>query len=143
MKRPLGEILSEFENFPLQFSSGFESSPSITNLDNDNDLEIIIGTSQNLSVIDIKSETNSEEFYWNTYRGDNHKTGYYFSDSILGGDLNVDTLLNVLDLVVAINIIVGNSEATTSQLLAGDLNNDNNFDVLDIVILVNLILSEN
>ena len=134
---------TEFENFPLQFSSGFESSPSIINLDDDDDLEIIIGTSQNLSVIDIKSETNTEEFYWNTYRGDNHKTGYYFSDSLLGGDLNLDTLLNVLDLVVAINIIVGNSEATASQLFAGDLNNDNNFDVLDIVILVNLILLEN
>ena len=134
---------TEFENFPLQFSVGFESSPSVINLDSDNDLEIIIGTSQNLSVIDIKNETNTEGFYWNTYRGDNHKTGYYFSDSLLSGDLNLDTLLNVLDLVVAINIIIGNSEATSSQLLAGDLNNDTNFDVLDIVILVNLILSEN
>jgi len=134
---------TEFENFPLQFSVGFESSPSVINLDSDNDLEIIIGTSQNLSVIDIKTQTNTEEFYWNTYRGDNHKTGYYFSDSLLSGDLNLDTLLNVLDLVVAINIIIGNSEATSSQLLAGDLNNDNNFDVLDIVILVNLILSGN
>ena len=133
---------SEFENFPIQFNTGFESSPSVTDLDNDDDLEIIIGTSQNLSVIDIKNTTNTEEFYWNTYRGDNHKTGYYYSDSLLSGDLNSDTLLNVLDLVVAINIIISNSEPTSNQLLAGDLNNDNNFDVLDIVILVNLILSE-
>jgi len=133
---------SEFENFPIQFNTGFESSPSVTDLDNDDDLEIIIGTNQNLSVIDIKNVTNTEEFYWNTYRGDNHKTGYYYSDSLLSGDLNSDTLLNVLDLVVAINIIISNSEPTSNQLLAGDLNNDNNFDVLDIVILVNLILSE-
>ena len=133
---------SGFENFPIQFNTGFESSPSVTDLDNDDDLEIIIGTSQNLSVIDIKNTTNTEEFYWNTYRGDNHKTGYYYSDSLLSGDLNSDTLLNVLDLVVAINIIISNSEPTSNQLLAGDLNNDNNFDVLDIVILVNLILSE-
>ena len=133
---------SEFENFPIQFNTGFESSPSVIDLDNDNDLEIIIGTNQNLSVIDIKNVTNTEEFYWNTYRGDNHKTGYYYSDSLLSGDLNSDTLLNVLDLVVAINIIISNSEPTSNQLLAGDLNNDNNFDVLDIVILVNLILSE-
>ena len=133
---------SEFENFPIQFNTGFESSPSVIDLDNDNDLEIIIGTNQNLSVIDIKNATNTEEFYWNTYRGDNHKTGYYYSDSLLSGDLNSDTLLNVLDLVVAINIIISNSEPTSNQLLAGDLNNDNNFDVLDIVILVNLILSE-
>tara|TARA_B100001142_G_scaffold330391_1_gene399078 strand:- start:52661 stop:55537 length:2877 start_codon:yes stop_codon:yes gene_type:complete len=133
---------SEFENFPIQFNTGFESSPSVIDLDNDNDLEIIFGTNQNLSVIDIKNVTNTEEFYWNTYRGDNHKTGYYYSDSLLSGDLNSDTLLNVLDLVVAINIIISNSEPTSNQLLAGDLNNDNNFDVLDIVILVNLILSE-
>ena len=133
---------TQFENFPIQFSTGFESSPTITNLDNDNDLEVIIGTSQNLSVIDIKSETSTEAFYWNTYRGDNHKTGYYYSDSILIGDLNTDTYLNVLDLVVAINIIIGNSEPNSSQILAGDLNGDTNFDVLDIVILVNLILSD-
>ena len=131
----------EFENFPLQFNVGFESSPTVVDLDDDNDLEIIIGSSQNLSVIDIKNTTTTEPFYWNKYRGDNHNTGYYFSDSFLSGDLNTDSLLNVLDLVVAINIILDTSEPNSNEVLIGDLNNDSNFDVLDIVLLVNIILS--
>ncbi len=133
---------NEFENFPLQFNVGFESSPSIIDLDNDNDLEIIIGTSQNLSVIDLKNETNTEPYYWNTYKGDNRKTGYYFSESFLAGDLNLDLVVNVLDIVVAANIVIGNLEATSNQIISGDLNNDNNIDVLDIILIVNLILSE-
>ena len=131
----------EFENFPLQFNVGFESSPNVVDLDDDNDLEIIIGSSQNLSVIDIKNTTTTEPFYWNKYRGDNHNTGYYFSDSFLSGDLNTDSLLNVLDLVVAINIILDTSGPNSNEVLIGDLNNDSNFDVLDIVLLVNIILS--
>ena len=131
----------EFENFPLQFNVGFESSPNVVDLDDDNDLEIIIGSSQNLSVIDIKNTTTTEPFYWNKYRGDNHNRGYYFSDSFLSGDLNTDSLLNVLDLVVAINIILDTSEPNSSEVLIGDLNNNSNFDVLDIVLLVNIILS--
>ena len=133
---------STYGNFPMNYGVGFQSSPSITDIDNDGDLEILIGTDINLSVIDIKELSNTEEFYWNTYRGDNHKTGSYTTDSLLLGDVNFDSSLNVQDLVIIINIIVGNTNATSMQEEAADLNSDNGIDVLDIVILVNAILEE-
>ena len=56
------------------------------------------------------------------------------------GDLNQDGLINVQDIILSINIILG---ATPSdyQLWSGDLNQDGVMDILDIVLLINLILS--
>ena len=99
-------------------------------------MEIIIGTDQNLSVIDIKNNTTNNQFYWFTYRGDEHKTGSYTTSSTLLGDLNYDTQINVQDVVIIINIILGNNQ----QIAAADLNNDGTVDVLDVVSLINIIL---
>jgi len=60
-----------------------------------------------------------------------------FSSSI-PGDLNDDGLVNVLDVVVLVNMVLGISE----QNYSGDLNNDNLINVLDVVILVNMILAD-
>ncbi len=127
---------TSFENYPLDFGVGFQSSPSVVNLDNDNDMEIIIGTAQNLSVIDIKSSTTNNQFYWYTYRGDQHKTGSYTTSNILLGDLNSDGQINVQDVVIIINVVLGSME----QMASADLNNDGTVDVLDVVSLINLIL---
>ena len=63
------------------------------------------------------------------------------SDEEVGimGDLNQDGLINVQDIILSINIILG---ATPSdyQLWSGDLNQDGVIDILDIVLLINLIL---
>ena len=112
-------------------------------IDNDNDLEIIIGSAQNLSVIDLKYTANSNQNFWNTYQGDERRSGLYIynGQNILVGDLNSDTLINVQDLVIMVNIIVGNMEPTNIQLISGDINSDNTLDVLDVVSLVNIILN--
>ena len=125
-----------YENYPLDFSVGFQSSPSIVNLDNDNDLEIIIGSDQNLSVIDIKTSTTDEQFYWFTYRGDNHKSGSYVTSNVLLGDLNGDNAINVQDVIMIINIILGSS----TEVQSADLNADGTIDILDVVAIINLIL---
>ena len=59
-----------------------------------------------------------------------------FSSSI-PGDLNDDGLVNVIDVVMLVNIILGLGEQNPSA----DLNNDGLYNVLDVVILVNWILS--
>ena len=56
--------------------------------------------------------------------------------SSLPGDLNDDGLVNVLDVVVLVNIILGQA----GQDPAGDLNDDGLINVLDVVILLNMIL---
>ena len=58
-----------------------------------------------------------------------------FSSSI-PGDLNNDGDTNVLDVVILINIILGQAD----EVAGADLNNDGAFNVLDVVLLVNLIL---
>ena len=55
------------------------------------------------------------------------------------GDVNNDTILNVLDVVIIVNIALG--ELDYSE--CADLNNDNMVNVLDVVQLVNFILSNN
>jgi hypothetical protein len=58
-----------------------------------------------------------------------------FSSSILG-DINDDGVINVLDVVVLVNIVLGIED----EIPAGDLNSDGVINVLDVVILVNMIL---
>ena len=61
--------------------------------------------------------------------------------TILLGDLNQDSIINILDIVQIVNIILGSTPAP-HQLLAGDFNSDGVINVLDIVNIVNLILDE-
>ena len=55
------------------------------------------------------------------------------------GDVNNDTILNVLDVVILVNIALGELD----YIECADLNNDNIVNVSDVVQLVNLILSNN
>ena len=55
-----------------------------------------------------------------------------FSD----GDINSDGEINILDVVVLVNIILGIEE----DILTGDLNQDGLINILDIILLVNIIL---
>ena len=130
-----------YSNFPIQFDFGFISSPTIADIDNDNDLEIIVGTNQNLSVIDLKESAIINDYDWNTYRGDNYRSGSFTAvNDVSLGDINNDALVNVQDLVMLINIIIGVSNPDSYQTNASDMNFDNTLDVLDVVLLVNTIL---
>ena len=62
--------------------------------------------------------------------------GYEFMD----GDLNLDSSLDILDVVLLLNIIFEEFNPSQNQLEAADLNQDSIIDVIDIVTLVNLIL---
>ena len=55
------------------------------------------------------------------------------------GDVNNDTILNVLDVVIMVNIALGELD----YIECAGLNNDNMVNVLNVVQLVNLILSNN
>ena len=52
------------------------------------------------------------------------------------GDLNEDGLTNVLDIVLLVNLVLGNAESDDCS----DVNGDGILNVLDIVLLVNIIL---
>ena len=56
----------------------------------------------------------------------------------LSGDLNSDEVLNVLDVIVMVNAILGNE----MQSNLSDMNGDGTTNVLDVIVLVNIILQD-
>lgn len=65
----------------------------------------------------------------------------YEINDILLGDINSDTIINVQDVVLLINFILGTIEPNDDQNTAGDINIDGIINVQDVVILINIILS--
>ena len=59
-----------------------------------------------------------------------------FDSLSLSGDINNDSIINILDIIMCINIILGTSESTESA----DLNQDGIINILDVVTLVNVVL---
>jgi hypothetical protein len=58
----------------------------------------------------------------------------------IGGDVNNDSLINILDVIQTVNIILGaNANPTDYELWAADMNQDGNIDILDVVLIVNTI----
>ena len=57
------------------------------------------------------------------------------------GDVNADGIINVLDIVAAVNFVLGQDTATDDEACAADYNGDGIINVLDIVSIVNIILS--
>ena len=60
-----------------------------------------------------------------------------FDQEIILGDINGDEILNVLDVILIVNMALGNNDTD----LNGDMNSDGGINVLDVVLLVNIILS--
>ena len=72
---------------------------------------------------------------------DDFSIDVFLNDECFQGDLNEDNLINVQDIVLLVNVVLGGIELDDLILCIIDLNEDGNVDVLDIVLLVNLILS--
>ena len=61
--------------------------------------------------------------------------------NITSGDVNGDENIDVLDIVLTVDFVLGNAEPTGSQMFAGDINSDGLLDILDIVLMVGLVLN--
>ena len=57
------------------------------------------------------------------------------------GDVNQDELIDVLDLVLIINNILGTNSLSQVQEYASDINEDNIINIQDIIIIINIILN--
>ena len=64
----------------------------------------------------------------------------YFWEEILGGDINIDHELNILDLVAMIELVINQSSFSYEMMSFIDTNQDNSFNILDIVVFVQLIV---
>ena len=107
---------------------------------------------------DNSSENNSYGFTEHTYSSPGEyivqltvtniygQQGYPHVETIvigssLSGDVNFDSILNVLDIVMLVSFVLENQNPTNSEFNASDLNDDNILNILDIVSLVNTILN--
>ena len=90
-----------------------------------NQIYMLLGSSQNSVITDIDLT-----FSVNTQNGN--------------GDINYDCETNVLDIIILVDIILGNyndgQTPSNDVLIDSDINEDNNINVVDIVALVNEIL---
>ena len=131
-----------YDSFPALNIFPYSSSVNVLDLDEDGDLEIIGGTMEDISVYDIKESAETGSF-WNVFRGNYKRTGDFVYESLcVSGDLNIDGIINILDIVRLVNIIVDPTLMTQDEECAADLNSDGTINILDIVILVNIIVDE-
>jgi hypothetical protein len=76
-----------FPLFPIiNYDVSFTGSPAVVDTDNDGDLEILMGSGGSVVNVDVKDIGNSND-YWNMFRGNLYRTGYFGSGS---GTISVD-----------------------------------------------------
>ena len=127
---------SYYNFFPMYYDFPYSSSPLIVDIDNDNDLEIIGGTTNSLNIFDIKETNLNINNYWNMYGANKQRTNYYEFETIcLNGDLDNSGLYDVSDIILMVNCILMHSCENCS-----DMNNDGLENIFDVVQLVNIVL---
>jgi len=62
--------------------------------------------------------------------------------SVIIGDINQDSILNVVDIVMLVNFILDVIIPSDKEKVLANINNDENIDIIDITVLVNLIFEE-
>ena len=81
--------------------------------------------------------------FWSDQRHGNYEI--YFSkginESILTGDINQDNIIDILDVVLIINFILGQENPDTIEAIASDLNSDGTINIQDVILLINMILN--
>ena len=99
-----------------------------------------------LDYINVASSGGYIHPLWTDFRDATKEGGDIYS-AIVGsgcalqkGDVNLDCAINVLDVVLTVNIILGLYDPTPDQFWAADCNDDGEVDVLDVVCIVNIIL---
>lgn len=69
-------------------------------------------------------------------------TGSVFPLDIDFGDLNLDNMVNILDVIITLNYIFGNMELGNEQVQNADTNLDGNIDVFDLITIVDQVLTD-
>tara|TARA_Y100001970_G_scaffold289596_1_gene420510 strand:+ start:182 stop:1558 length:1377 start_codon:yes stop_codon:yes gene_type:complete len=61
--------------------------------------------------------------------------------SYIPGDINSDDIINILDLVLVVNFILGVEEFSIVENYAADMNSDGTINIQDIILIINIILN--
>ena len=109
-------------------------------IDQNNDIQLINLYQQNNNFYFSISSQDTNVLIANSNYNDIEDRDIVFSLSVnyFLGDLNNDTIINILDIIILVEHIL-NSEI--SDLDNADINGDGNVNILDVVQLVNIILN--
>ena len=143
---------------------GTRSHPTFIDYDFDNDYDLIVGShNQNIKIYDNLGDSFSPYYVERDclnipHYGLNTKPNFYIYNNMIysltglstggilesklnidTGDVNNDSLINVLDAVIIVNYIVDNDGIMSCPQNA-DLNSDQMINILDVVMLINQIV---
>ena len=68
--------LTLYQSMPIKYDFSFFRSPLISDIDQDSDLEILVGTVNSLFIADIKQTANTTDS-WNIFRENYKRNGLY------------------------------------------------------------------
>ena len=71
----------------------------------------------------------------------NNNLNIYINNGMQDGDINLDNTVDVLDIIIAINIILNEYSPNEIEILIADMNHDGNINIQDIILLIQLILN--
>ena len=112
----------------------------------DQSLLSIVPSSQELYYQDLFVEQNTVYEYCIEAVNDCGASDWLCSEGSLAsgmlGDINLDTQIDVLDIVILLNYILGLDNPAEEQLWLADINQDGILNVLDVVVLVTMILEQ-
>jgi hypothetical protein len=80
---------------------------------------------------------NSNDYIYTTSISSNEDINFCYSE----GDINVDGNLNIQDIILVMNYILGIMEFSEDQSCAGDVNEDGLINIMDIIIIIDWIMS--
>ena len=116
--------------------------------------DIITGEMQNIQKIN-NDDTNYVQkdqiiymyddtlyLFWSDQRDGSYEIYLSKGEStfITPGDINQDMSVDILDVIILVNFILGQQEPTNIQFMAADINEDNIINIQDVILLINLIL---
>ena len=80
--------------------------------------------------------------FWSDQRNGNDEIYLSKGENIIitPGDINQDLSVDILDIILAVNFILGQQNPNNIQFFASDLNSDNIINIQDIILLLNIIL---
>ena len=80
--------------------------------------------------------------FWSDQRHGNYEI--YLSkginESIILGDINQDSIIDILDIVLIINFILGQDQPSIIEEIASDINSDGTIYIQDVILIINIIL---
>jgi hypothetical protein len=61
-------------------------------------------------------------------------------NSVISGDINFDATVNIQDVILLVNFVLGIDDPDDAQFSAGDINEDVILNIQDIIATINIIL---